>query len=361
MNNPRLYNQNLDYLRAVAAIIVFLSHLFQIFWLPVVSNGALMASAVHFLSESAVLVFFVLSGYVISMSLMNNVKSNNNSFSLLSYLISRSARIYPPFLLAILLSIICYEIILSFELPGYSKAHTLIAFNDTFQTRDHIHISFIDFIYAILLQGGMLQINGPLWSLYIEVKMYIFSAMIVLMVFGKKLHLKVIGLLISCFFLYNFFTELQTVYYPLWWLLGGAFYFSNNMKKKNILFVFLIGLLLFSAGEDKAFITMSQIFVIGLIFFSALKWNTRKHIFLFEAASYSYSLYLFHFPIFLLAYSVFSSFYLDSEPSLCIRAISSIIAAISAYCFTLYFSGYVENVSIYKRMIRSFLKLAQSN
>ena len=85
---------HLELIRGLAAIVVLLSHL-----VPEVSafENTLLPGLVNFGWE-AVAVFFALSGYVMNCSFTRNPRSRKR------YLIGRFKRIYPTFLISLLLS-----------------------------------------------------------------------------------------------------------------------------------------------------------------------------------------------------------------------------------------------------------------
>ena len=102
IHDSKRYHE-LDSLRGIASLTVFFSH----FVLCNVVTGPLYVklrmSPLHLFwdGESAVLFFFVLSGFVLSLPYLNKEKP----LELLSFYLKRIFRIYPAFLTAILLCI----------------------------------------------------------------------------------------------------------------------------------------------------------------------------------------------------------------------------------------------------------------
>lgn len=136
-----IHTKSLDAVRAISALTVFLSHIIQIVWLPLVGIGSLVHVVNSFVSETAVIVFFVLSGYLISLSIHRNIE-NNGGFVAFDYLRSRFLRIYPPLVGAVVLSLSVWGLLEVFELPGV--ATPLRAASDLYAAREAISITMAD-------------------------------------------------------------------------------------------------------------------------------------------------------------------------------------------------------------------------
>lgn len=104
-------SSHLDLMRGLAAIAVLLSHLRNIFFVgysqlsPDRKNG--FAALIYFMTDlghQAVIIFFVLSGFLIAGSVMKSGFDNRWSWG--GYLISRSSRLYVVLIPALLLGLI---------------------------------------------------------------------------------------------------------------------------------------------------------------------------------------------------------------------------------------------------------------
>lgn len=306
--------KSLDYLRAIAALIVFLSHAFQIYCLPTVGLSSWQYEVNHYLSDTAVLIFFVLSGYVISNSLNRNIQRNGGNLLMMEYLSSRLWRIYPPLIVAILISIVVFSIIVNFELPGY--VGTLKAPADIYQAREYLSLTKHDVINALIMNNGLLQMDGPLWSLYIEAKLYLYAGFCALACVlyrrGNWLKLFIISslMLLSAWFVFNTKTS---IYYGLWWICGVVV-FLYNTNLVNLRQLALSMLMLFSSMallEHKLLSLLLQILVVFPLFLLALKIKLPQIRFMGILAGSSYTLYIVHFPMLLLSYSLFSHYLHD--------------------------------------------------
>ena len=97
---------NLNSIRAMSGLIVVLSHYFQLFIMPVQGRNIFINTAIAS-GHYAVLVFFVLSGFLIAYSIDLNFKKNGY-FEWREYSMSRFARIYPTLVASVLMCIFLF-------------------------------------------------------------------------------------------------------------------------------------------------------------------------------------------------------------------------------------------------------------
>jgi len=95
----------LDSSRGLAALVVLLSH-FQLTILPQLNDSSLLKSPLKFFidGQAAILYFFILSGYVLTLSLKN--KSVISVFDYLKFIIIRIFRIFPAYIFTLIISLI---------------------------------------------------------------------------------------------------------------------------------------------------------------------------------------------------------------------------------------------------------------
>lgn len=96
----RFYFDNLAEVRGVAAAVVLFSHVVQLHFLRFVGLNTPLHQFSSITSEYAVVVFFILSGYLITHTLEANIE-RNGKLRLDIYAAARIVRLYPPFLYAI--------------------------------------------------------------------------------------------------------------------------------------------------------------------------------------------------------------------------------------------------------------------
>jgi peptidoglycan/LPS O-acetylase OafA/YrhL len=162
--------------------------------------NTLTNSPIHILwaGHEAVLLFFVLSGFVLSLPFLNNRTSTYSN-----YLIKRFCRIYIPYIVSIILSAILFNIINPSEVNELSSN-----FNDMWSHPITIG-SLISFIF--MLGSDVINLNGVTWSLVHEMRISIFFP--VIMFFIIKLNWKKglpLGVGVSLF-LWVFFTGVSSV------------------------------------------------------------------------------------------------------------------------------------------------------
>lgn len=142
-----------DFLRFFAALAVLLGHMEQdglyMSWLPLSR-----------FSHEAVIVFFVMSGFIIYST---TVKAGRNA---VDYFIARASRIYSVALPAVIFSIICaWVFIQDIGATGiYPASYTSPSVIDTF--------SSLLFLNQSWLNTATLTMNDPFWSLCYEVWYY---------------------------------------------------------------------------------------------------------------------------------------------------------------------------------------------
>lgn len=145
----------LDGVRGLAAQPVLLGHSFALVFVG--AQGS-TPTVLGWLARLAVIIFFVLSGFVISSGIAGEIRQTGK-FDWIEYAIRRTARIYPPYLAAI---IIVELLVLFVGVPsrdGRADAWACLrALSFTFTSNDAVTIA-------------------PVWSLRLEVGLYVLAAM----------------------------------------------------------------------------------------------------------------------------------------------------------------------------------------
>src|SRR5579863_4128464 len=166
----KFYNGRLDVARGIAALLVFAEHTKDVL-IDRIANNHAVSAIMQFLAFHAVLVFFVLSGFLITKSITENI-ARNGTFSASDYLASRLTRIYPPLIGAIILCCVAWAIIHAFGLPG-STAYGLPG--DIYRVRDSFSFHPMEIVQALAMRQAMLNVDGPLWTLFIEFQIYMMA------------------------------------------------------------------------------------------------------------------------------------------------------------------------------------------
>jgi len=184
----------------------------------------------HFtVGREAVLIFFVLSGYVIGLTCINKF-SKNNAYS---YLLKRIVRLYPMYLIAIVIS---YGI-------DYFIGHKSI---DNWQ----IILGNIFFLQNLFVP--VTSSNGALWSLNYEVVYYL--VFLLIWKFRPKLLPLFIGLatIIILVWIFNPLPNILSGYLAGWifWLLGLFLAWRVPSRVQNIKVPLISIFLLFYANKE---------------------------------------------------------------------------------------------------------------
>lgn len=308
----RPYFDNLAGIRGVAAAVVLLSHIVQLHFLRFIGLNTPLHQISSITSEYAVVVFFILSGYLITHTLEANIKCNGK-LRFDTFLAARIARLYPPFLYAIGVSIIVFLAMDIFGLPG--RRGPLSRPDDLYSAREIINLSLGKIKQALFMLQGMLEINGPLWSLYIEAKLYVLFALALALVTGGGIARKLICVVVF-YYVSKAGLKLNSGFaaYTAIWLIGALAYYVWNERigwNRVLMCAALIvaaeawvvlkdGLLLWMVARE----VLIAILVAWLLFKLRVRVPGSAGQ---RLADCSYSLYITHFPVILLVQSLLIS------------------------------------------------------
>lgn len=348
-----LYDR-LQVLRGVSAICVLIDHVYSVFILRMIGMQHPLTLFMTFLGAHAVLIFFLLSGYLITLSCHRNIQKHD-FFNAIYFIKSRCKRIYPPLLLSIVIIWLFFYIINYYSLFG-SEIKTYGSGLDNYVIRKNFSVSCSETINAIIMNGGLLNPNGPLWSLYIEVKLYVLVMLLFITLYNSFFFK-----LSSAFFFfvigYNFIfsnTQSFTYVYSAIWIIGAiAFYLHKQKLFFNLKFFYgsaiLLSLIIFymtatvprflDVGNPDDFVRETSKVIFSLlyaiiIFFIGLEnkvlWFGKKT--LMRCSKFSYSLYVLHFPILLFGLSIFQGWLGNSiYKSIIIASIMFLIAILISW------------------------------
>ena len=303
------YRPEIDGLRAIAVISVIIYHSYITFLDYKILPGGFLG----------VDIFFVISGYLIASIILNEIREFNK-FSFINFYERRARRILPALLLVIFSCLpVAYFILMPGEIIEFS--YSLIS--------SLAFISNIFFYYAGLVYGAENTLLKPLlhtWSLSVEEQFYlIFPILAILIIkFAKKyfFHILILGFFISLF--YSIVTSQNNTelnFYIIlsrsWELLVGVLLATLEQKykrffnKKIISEIFsIVGLILIIFGfcfySDQmklpSYLSLLPVGGTALIIWFASEDGVITKILstkiLVGIGLISYSLYLWHFPIF---------------------------------------------------------------
>ncbi|WP_448563283.1 acyltransferase family protein [Thalassotalea ganghwensis] len=319
----RKFSVYLDFIRFSAALAVFVSHV------PGFAGGWLWQLAGF--GHEAVVVFFVLSGFVISYVVFEKQESG------IKYTVSRLARIYSVAIPALLLTLSLYYLGQEVNQAAFVSLNERL--NDPILTL----ISAFTFTNQSWLASPVFS-NLPYWSLGYEVLFYLFFGVLVYVRGNKRLML--LGLV--CLLM----GPSILLYLPIW--LAGVFCFKKlkvyylSFSVALLLYsISIVGIALLSINSIQSEINTFMLKVIGSDFYSILLEPAEKfasdyvlalfvtlHIFssyhlinnsnffsigkklellVKEMSSHTFSLYLYHMPM---LYFISAIFPYDTLPLL---------------------------------------------
>ncbi|RZL46323.1 MAG: acyltransferase [Pedobacter sp.] len=295
-------SQMLDLLRWVSAFLVLIGHIRSILFEDFKSEHAtIFHKFIYFITgfgSQAVFVFFVLSGYLVCQSILKQYRAK--TFQLKNYTVNRLTRIYIVLIPALLFTLLFDSLGSWIDQEHIYTGSTVIS---SLKADPLSRLDVFHFITSLgMLQNITLPIygsNGPLWSLNFEVIYYAIIPFIIGLFFIKEVKSIVIYIIIISLFLYLM---------PRFILLSMSIWLCGLLPifiKKEYLFLkygCLIGLsiLLYisrthvSTPVDNFFIALTVGLFISTVNDTEIIQNpTFIHK---KLASFSYSLYLVHYP-----------------------------------------------------------------
>lgn len=291
-----------DMWRGGSALAVALGHTFQIFSASFPAFSTKFFSA---LAGAAVMAFFALSGFFIHKSIS---QCWGPTVQWRTYAVARINRIMPAFILCLALTAGLHYAAPYFFISGTTLFQTPIE-RTGYSLEGFWRTAF--FLNNFL--GPALSANGPLWSLTFEVWYYALAMLITLAVAGKKACWIALPIVVVLTILDKFFLILGIIW------LGGFLLSSLHSQGKlprlgPAYFFSPIPLLLLTlASLGNPHIAGKAALGFELSFGVWMLWHMNNIIrtappFIFRplaaTGSFSYSLYVFHFPILLFSYGV---------------------------------------------------------
>jgi peptidoglycan/LPS O-acetylase OafA/YrhL len=260
----------------------------------------------------AVLIFFVLSGFLIARSVQHNYL-HQKEYSFRTYLRDRFFRIYPPFIAALVLVFVLD--IIAFEMGGryYSLEKYLINFFINIgQLQEFPPATFLNEHYMIeLFRFQIMGTDIPLWTISIEWWLYVFYGYLMFKIIRNPITKPQHWILLLALSLtplyYMFISTRMSKGLTLFWFLGTIIA-TSGLKSTAFLTrkTFALSLLIMTAGTC-CFFWMGYngailLFFLGLYFLmqhgNIQVKSIEKTLPLARLmAGYSYSLYLIHYSL----------------------------------------------------------------
>ncbi|MCZ8516496.1 acyltransferase [Paenibacillus filicis] len=323
IENSRYYE--LDSLRGIAALIVVIFHCWVLLDVPLKIKSNIWYTPFAFLisGHQSVIVFFLLSGFVLALPFLRGVKVNYYKF-----MIKRLCRIYIPYLFAIIVGITCRYLFNQNVLPGHWSGSLNLA----------VYLN-----HLVLISSFSQNYFVPvIWSLVHEMRISILFPLIMFLVINLNWRINLlIGALSSLIGITllrfdsgaDMFTNYYDTFHYIFIFIMGALVAKHkedlihifNKFKHNILFVILnfvvyvfgykyisyYGGALPSKVSDWLTAFAGVVFIIAIL--GKQSWGNvlRKKIFTY-LGQISYSIYLFHILILITLINVFHNKLHDS-------------------------------------------------
>lgn len=346
----------LNFLRWNAAFLVVVGHVRGLVFVPYsdLEINNLFIKLFYFmtgLAHEAVIVFFVLSGYLVGGKLVNSYRINRLQWK--KYFIKRITRLYIVLIPALIIGGLL-------DLIGVFYFNESHLYNNAFQfgslnylVTDRLNIEhFLSNLF--MLQETFTPTfgsNGPLWSLAYEFWYYILLPIMIIMFFHVRSVLninsilKMIMIIVFAIILIILLDTRLLLYFMLW-LLGTVTFFVRKITVPfwlSIVFSMLV-LVLGRFGQFVPSLLADFLLAIGIGMMINSYESTKLNIKFVKMntllADFSYSVYLFHFPLFILILGIIidmtgGGYYL--QPSYNTYFIfCSIVVLIFIYAFIMY-------------------------
>lgn len=328
----------LDFIRGGAALLVLIAHCQQIFinpyWYPhkELNVGVHLVLYRH-LGSLGVMLFFVLSGFLIYQSVANNISSNKyDKFDARSFFISRLVRLYPPLLVATGISLLGYFLLWFF---GLNTSTEFATGRELFLAREELVVNWKDVFGSLLFLNTITDqfrtplINGPLWSLAHEFWFYVLAAASALVYMSIR-NIWLIILIsiflfinVNSFFWYGFLVWSAGFISACMWRFWHfkAVRFGSCFISLAFLFCWCYAL---NESSNSYFYNNRNKFLFGLSFAFSIPYilnstrfikfvnKSRLCLIIASVSPFAYTLYLIHFPIMLCIFA-FSNKFVDGN------------------------------------------------
>jgi peptidoglycan/LPS O-acetylase OafA/YrhL len=353
-------SSHLDLFRAIAAWAVMWGHLRSIFFVDFqhLFRGSRALDALYFVTgfgHQAVMVFFVLSGFLISSAILKREASRDWSWR--DYAIDRSSRLYAVLIPGLLVGLLLDEAGSRLFVSSGLYSHPLVSFGSVIpqnQITLRIFLGNLFFLQTILCPT--FGSNGPLWSLANEFWYYVLFPLGLFAglawakhSFRRAISLTILALCAAAFVGWGILLGFVI------WLAGSVLVlaYSRLRLETRISFITYLGvsflalcLCLVAARTGKFAVLggdLSVGFAFTLFLFGILQMDFENpHIYCKGAshffAGFSYSLYVIHFPclLFLKAWIAPSQRWQPNAVHLCYGAVIGAVVLSFAWLVSLF-------------------------
>ncbi len=350
----------LNLIRWFAALLVVSTHVKTFLFKTETTNTNLFINLFNLLTSfggEAVIIFFVLSGYLVGGKTYNDFL--NNCFSWQDYLINRFLRLYIVLIPALIIGgCIDYYGIKNFS-DIYNNNYNLIPFNYNIEDRLNFTTFFSNLFMLQTTLTPQFGSNGPLWSLANEFWYYLIFPLFLKIKFDVKIYSKLIYFIVLIIIVVILNKDIVAYFFI--WLLGvfAFIYKGNFISFKKSFFIFIASLII--CNLNLLPFSKLEALLIGLsvtCMIISLRNNTDFNLFKrFNklSADFSYSLYLFHDPFLLFIAIYFSIPFMQDFSIKGLFYFIFLTILIIIYSYLMFFL-FERNTNIIKNSIKRWIK-----
>jgi len=295
------HNNNFTLIRFIAASMVLYSHMFTLLgekFHPYAKNFGLTLGVV------GVDIFFFTSGFLVTASLLTRK-------DIFAFAWARFLRIYPALLFAVIFSISVGAYFTILPMDNFF-AHSLVH-------KFFLHNTSLIGGITYFLPGDVFSdnihhgVNGSLWTLPWEVKMYFILLFFGLLTFYKPSLITQRGLvvlsglivtvslvLLFSNYLFHFITSVHIKpalrFLPLFFMGSIIYLLKDKVILSKRLFVLIVISILLSIGNPKLYYVLHYFFI-GYIILYIAYIPKGKILFFNKLGDYSYGLYIYAYPV----------------------------------------------------------------
>lgn len=185
--HKKVYFPSLNGLRFIAAFLVIIHHIEQFKSIYGLDNYYIDSPFIRIIGKLGVVLFFVLSGFLITYLLLSEERSFQ-TISIRDFYVRRILRIWPLYFLIILLAFLALPNISIFTLPGYGKE---VIYKNLF-VKLVLYVLFLPNLVLSLF--GVVPYASHTWSIGTEEQYYLIWP--VLLKYIKKYRLGLMGIIL---------------------------------------------------------------------------------------------------------------------------------------------------------------------
>ncbi len=280
LNSDRIYFPSLNGLRFIAALLVIIHHVEQIKAIYGLPNRYAMGF-VQIIGELGVVLFFVLSGFLITYLLLEE-ENRTGAISIRNFYARRILRIWPLYFLIVALALLVLPNIPMFILPGYDRAEIY----SNLPGKIFLYIFFLPNLVSPLF--GIVPYASLTWSIGTEEQFYLTWPLVLKTIKKHRLALMfliILGYLFSARALYSSRTDFLPFKYEInaFWTtfnidsmaIGG--FFAMLLHAKNPLLKFFQNKYLFYFA-----LALTSIMLYRGVYFPVLTVNDLRFEFLYK-------------------------------------------------------------------------------